>query len=330
MRVLFCLVLLIAIFGSNAAQASGDAYRYRMIAAAANRHGISVSLAIKVVKIESDFDCAAEGSAGELGPLQIKPATARIIGYQGSISALQSCGAGLEWGMKHLAMAIRAGGVWKHNQGLWAKIKSANAAAYERKVMDVVLADFNSPIGNKAAKAKIEFASKNSGEGILFRNRLHMSQNRVAGNQNGKRQKSTDDAPHPGQEYDANEYEERVHLQSATQDAWGDELRLGSDDKQVNEGQQHCLQYIVKSQQPDENEDHGENHRRDIGYKVAHECGDAPHHRIGNSEQQNNGGGRCANPKIDERRGAQIRRQTRFDIRYDFQYCQTRSAIGEG
>jgi transglycosylase-like protein with SLT domain len=156
MRGLFCLVLLAAILGSNAAQASGDVYR--MIAAAANRHGISASLAIKVVKIESDFDCTAEGSAGELGPLQIKPATARLIGYQGLISALQSCGAGLEWGMKHLAMAIRAGGVWKHNQGLWAKVKSANAAAYEQKVMDVRLADFDHP-SSKAATAKIEFAS---------------------------------------------------------------------------------------------------------------------------------------------------------------------------
>jgi hypothetical protein len=118
-------------------QASNDIFR--MVAAAANRHGISATLALRVVKIESGFDCDAQGSAGELGPLQIKPATARLIGYQGAISALRSCGAGLEWGMKHLAMAIRAGGVWKHNQGLWAKSKSAQAAAYEKKVMEAKL-----------------------------------------------------------------------------------------------------------------------------------------------------------------------------------------------
>jgi soluble lytic murein transglycosylase-like protein len=116
-----------------------------MISSSALRHGISSILALKVAKIESGFDCAAEGNAGELGPLQIKPATARLIGYRGAISALRSCGAGLEWGMKHLAMAIRAGGVWKHNQGLWAKVKSAAAAAYERKVLDTKLEEIARP-----------------------------------------------------------------------------------------------------------------------------------------------------------------------------------------
>jgi hypothetical protein len=140
MRGVFCLVAFTLILTSVPVQASGDVYR--MVAAAANRHGISAILALRVVEVESGFDCAAQGSAGELGPLQIKPATARLIGYQGAISALRSCGAGLEWGMKHLAMAVRAGGVWKHNQGLWAKSKSAQAAAYEKKIMGTML---NSP-----------------------------------------------------------------------------------------------------------------------------------------------------------------------------------------
>jgi soluble lytic murein transglycosylase-like protein len=131
------IVLLATLLVSATAQASSDVFR--MVTAAANRYGVSASLALKVVKIESGFDCQAQGSAGELGPLQIKPATARLLGYQGSISALQSCGAGLEWGMKHLAMAIRGGGIWKHNQGLWAKAKSAMGAAYERRVLSAIL-----------------------------------------------------------------------------------------------------------------------------------------------------------------------------------------------
>ena len=139
MRGVFCLVAFIVILTSVPVQASSDVYR--MVAAAANRHGISPLLALRVVKVESGFDCTAQGSAGELGPLQIKPATARLIGYEGAISALRSCGAGLEWGMKHLAMAVRAGGVWKHNQGLWAKSKSAQAAAYEKKVMATMLSN---------------------------------------------------------------------------------------------------------------------------------------------------------------------------------------------
>jgi hypothetical protein len=139
MRVLFFSFFIAGILLAAEAMASPDIYR--MISAAASRHGVSVSIALKVAKIESGFDCAARGKAGELGPFQIKPATARLIGYQGAESALRSCGAGLEWGVKHLALAIRAGGVWKHNQGLWAKRKSPQAAAYEQKVMRVSVPD---------------------------------------------------------------------------------------------------------------------------------------------------------------------------------------------
>jgi soluble lytic murein transglycosylase-like protein len=116
-------------------QASATSFVQKLIVATAERYGVPKFLALKVAKVESSFTCDAEGKAGELGPLQIKPATARMIGYRGLVSALRSCGAGLEWGMKHLALAIRAGGIWKHNQGLAAKVKSPAAAEYERKVL---------------------------------------------------------------------------------------------------------------------------------------------------------------------------------------------------
>jgi hypothetical protein len=139
MRLIFCFVFLTSFCLAGAAEASSDIFK--LIAAAAKRHGISASIALKVAKIESGFNCTAQGKAGELGPLQIKPATARLIGYEGAISALRTCGAGLEWGIKHLAMAIKAGGVWKHNQGLWAKFKSPQAAVYEKKVMQTKIAE---------------------------------------------------------------------------------------------------------------------------------------------------------------------------------------------
>ena len=121
-------------------QASATSFVQKLIVATAERYGVPKFLALKVAKVESSFTCDAEGKAGELGPLQIKPATARMIGYRGLVSALRSCGAGLEWGMKHLALAIRAGGIWKHNQGLAAKVKSPAAAEYERKVLSQSLA----------------------------------------------------------------------------------------------------------------------------------------------------------------------------------------------
>jgi len=106
-----------------------------MIAAAAQRYGVPIELALIVADVESHTNCFAVGLAGELGPLQIKPATARLIGYTGPDFALQSCGEGLEWGMKHLALALQHGGVCKHNQGLWAKQRSAYGTKYERTVL---------------------------------------------------------------------------------------------------------------------------------------------------------------------------------------------------
>ncbi len=101
---------------------------------AARRFGVPISTALAVCRLESGFRCSAVGRAGELGLLQIKLSTARAIGYRGSRRGLLSCSTGAYWGMKHLAMAIRRGGVWKHNQGLFAKRPTRAARIYARKV----------------------------------------------------------------------------------------------------------------------------------------------------------------------------------------------------
>ncbi|GEM_PF-5311842 len=101
---------------------------------AARKFGVPVSTALAVCRVESGFRCSARGAAGELGLLQIKPATARSIGYRGPIRNLLRCSTGAYWGMKHLAMAIRRGGVWKHNAGLYAKRPNRMARKYARLV----------------------------------------------------------------------------------------------------------------------------------------------------------------------------------------------------
>ncbi len=104
-----------------------------LIDAAAQRHGVPVQIARAAVMVESKGRCNARGRAGELGPLQIKPATARGLGYTGPASALATCGAGLEWGMRHLALAYRkCGHVGPHNYGLAG---GCARTAYVRKVM---------------------------------------------------------------------------------------------------------------------------------------------------------------------------------------------------
>ncbi len=112
------------------------AYRPGMNACrvAAARFGVPVSTALAVCRLESGFRCSAVGRAGELGLLQIKLSTARGLGYRGSRRGLLGCATGAYWGMKHLALAIRRGGVWKHNQGLGARRPTASARSYARKV----------------------------------------------------------------------------------------------------------------------------------------------------------------------------------------------------
>jgi soluble lytic murein transglycosylase-like protein len=94
-----------------------------LIQRSAQRHGVPVRLAIAVSHVESRHRCNAVGAAGERSVLQIKPATARGLGYRGTAAGLTNCGAGLEYGMRHLALAYRrcgtkAGAARLHNRGL--------------------------------------------------------------------------------------------------------------------------------------------------------------------------------------------------------------------
>jgi hypothetical protein len=146
---LLLLACVAASLTSDVSSSSADSRN--MIIAAAQRHGVPIGLALRVAEIESRCNCFARGTHGELGPLQIKPATARMIGYEGPDHALQSCGEGLEWGMKHLALALQRGGVWKHQQGLWAKQKNANGQKYEKSVMAAYIARKLLPRGRKVS-----------------------------------------------------------------------------------------------------------------------------------------------------------------------------------
>jgi Transglycosylase SLT domain len=138
MKRLLLLGFLAVVLTGDVSTTSAD--NRNLIIAAAERHGVPIALALRVAEVESQCDCFARGSHGELGPLQIKPATAKLIGYQGPEGPLQSCNEGLEWGMKHLSLALRRGGVWKHNQGLWAKQRNTNGIKYERTVFAVYIA----------------------------------------------------------------------------------------------------------------------------------------------------------------------------------------------
>src|SRR5690606_3188148 len=74
-----------------------------IIAKHAQKHGVPIALAHAVVTVESNYRANARGRAGEVGLMQIKPATARMMGYSGSVKGLYDPETNIRFGMKYLA-----------------------------------------------------------------------------------------------------------------------------------------------------------------------------------------------------------------------------------
>ena len=93
--------------GATVASAAGYTTLVSRYAAA---YGVPVSLAHAVISVESNYRPNTRGSAGEIGLMQIKPATARMMGYTGSTSGLFNPETNIKFGMKYLGMAHQLSG----------------------------------------------------------------------------------------------------------------------------------------------------------------------------------------------------------------------------
>lgn len=106
----------------------------------ATKFGVSVALADAVVRVESNYDPKARGSAGEVGLMQIKPATARMMGYSGSAKGLYDPETNIRYGMKYLAAAqdlgdgTTCGTILKYNAGHGAERMNPVSKRYCGKV----------------------------------------------------------------------------------------------------------------------------------------------------------------------------------------------------
>jgi soluble lytic murein transglycosylase-like protein len=109
-----------------------------IIADAARAVGVPIPLAQGLVTVETGHRCGLIGRALERGPAQIKPKTARGIGYRGPDSGLSDCRTGALWGMRYLRLALdRSHGNWmaaatRYNAGLGTRRTSSE---YGRKVI---------------------------------------------------------------------------------------------------------------------------------------------------------------------------------------------------
>lgn len=127
----------------RAGKASGAAYG-ALITRYASAYGVPVGLAHAVVRVESNYRANARGGAGEIGLMQIKPSTARMLGYSGGASGLFNPETNIKYGMKYLAMAHRLGGgsvcgtILKYNAGHGARRMNPVSAAYCGKVKRIM------------------------------------------------------------------------------------------------------------------------------------------------------------------------------------------------
>jgi soluble lytic murein transglycosylase-like protein len=108
-----------------------------MIKRSAPRYGVPTWFALKIAKIESGYNPNVRGAAGEYGVYQLKCATARGIGFRGGCGALLNPSTNVQYGLKHLSMAVKLSrgnlrlAASKHNGGLGRK---RLVRAYVRRV----------------------------------------------------------------------------------------------------------------------------------------------------------------------------------------------------
>jgi len=112
----------------------------KLISSYAKSNGVPEALAHAVISVESNYRPTARGAAGEVGLMQIKPATARMMGYRGSTKALYNPETNIKYGMLYLAKAHQLGGgttcgtILKYNAGHGAKRMNPVSKRYCGKV----------------------------------------------------------------------------------------------------------------------------------------------------------------------------------------------------
>lgn len=118
--------------------------RYRdLIARHAQANGIPFELADAVVRIESRYNPSAH-NGGAVGLMQIKPQTARGLGYAGGAGGLTNPDTNLRYGMLYLAQAYRMSGgntcatVMRYQSGHYATRMSGANRSYCSKARTIM------------------------------------------------------------------------------------------------------------------------------------------------------------------------------------------------
>lgn len=124
---------------------SGKPY-HSIISKYAAANGVPVDLAHAVVFSESSYKAGSTGAAGEIGLMQLRLPTARLVGYKGSAKGLYNPETNIKYGMKYLGRARElAGGstcgtILRYNAGHGAKRMNPISQRYCNKVRKLLSA----------------------------------------------------------------------------------------------------------------------------------------------------------------------------------------------
>lgn len=117
---------------------------HALVARYSAAYGVPLDLAHAVIQVESRYRPDARGSAGEVGLMQIKPATARGLGFRGATRALYDPETNIRYGMMYLGRARELGGgsvcgtILRYNAGHAARRMNPVSRAYCVKVQKIL------------------------------------------------------------------------------------------------------------------------------------------------------------------------------------------------
>ena len=134
----------------------GRAAYLDLITREAKEAGLPAAIADAVAQVESGFNPTAVGGVGEVGLMQIRPETAAMLGYRGSVGGLFEPEINVRLGVKYLAQAWRLTDgnlcrtLMKYRAGHGEERMSALSVEYCRRAR-VHLAALGSPLADGAS-----------------------------------------------------------------------------------------------------------------------------------------------------------------------------------
>lgn len=151
---------------------SGKALYKHLGEAAAQRNKIPFAIVDAVMRVESGYNPQARGDVGEVGLMQIRPATADMMGFKGPASALTEPATNIAYGTQYLAEAWRLSNqdicttVMKYRAGHGETRFSVKSVDYCRRVRSH-LVSIGFPVTGDVPKPTFGFNEGGGGGGSI-------------------------------------------------------------------------------------------------------------------------------------------------------------------